>query len=185
MWSRKTEQNSPWRWEDRQSHQCICKKDRRNLSAEDEERTGAGSEKYPWSRGTDPTMHSSGGSLDEVNPKVAKCYRTTEITGKNDTWHGCWGRSKRGRADKVLFGVDWSNANPTVNSRYPPKRALIFGAYEKTMYFGSSSNKEETPGRQGWLYLRAATKCPYDHHELLSVWYGTCLKGGLRWRYPP
>ena len=121
------------------------------LSAEDEERTvelvlkNIHEAEVPIL-----TMHSLvEEALDEVNPKVAKCYRDYR-NYKTDMARML--AEVNGEADKVLFGVDRSNANSDGNL-VSTKRALIFGAYEKTMYREFFLNKEDNiKSRQKSLY---------------------------------
>lgn len=122
------------------------------LSAEDEERTvelvlkNIHEAEVPIL-----TMHSLvEEALDEVNPKVAKCYRDYR-NYKTDMARML--AEVNGEADKVLFGVDRSNANSDGNL-VSTKRALIFGAYEKTMYREFFLNKEERQAdKDGYIYV--------------------------------
>ena len=154
------------------------------LSAEDEERTvelvlkNIHEAEVPIL-----TMHSLvEEALDEVNPKVAKCYRDYR-NYKTDMARML--AEVNGEADKVLFGVDRSNANSDGNL-VSTKRALIFGAYEKTMYREFFLNKEERQAdKDGYIYVHDKSArmitmncCLFDvaavltgGFEMGNVWY--------------
>ena len=157
------------------------------LSAEDEERTvelvlkNIHEAEVPIL-----TMHSLvEKALDEVNPKVAKCYRDYR-NYKTDMARML--AEVNGEADKVLFGVDRSNANSDGNL-VSTKRALIFGAYEKTMYREFFLNKEERQAdKDGYIYVHDKSArmitmncCLFDMEHVLK---GGFKMGGIHYNEP-
>lgn len=157
------------------------------LSAEDEERTvelvlkNIHEAEVPIL-----TMHSLvEEALDEVNPKVAKCYRDYR-NYKTDMARML--AEVNGEADKVLFGVDRSNANSDGNL-VSTKRALIFGAYEKTMYREFFLNKEERQAdKDGYIYVHDKSArmitmncCLFDMEHVLK---GGFKMGGIHYNEP-
>lgn len=124
-------------------------------------------------------------ALDEVNPKVAKCYRDYRNYKKE---MARMLSEVKDEADKVLFGVDRSNANSDGNL-VSTKRALIFGAYEKTMYSEFFLNEEERQAdRDGYIYVHDKSArmitmncCLFDMDSVLK---GGFKMGGIHYNEP-